>query len=709
MVNNSTNVYNNSVRLLELLEYNLTNLTTLSYLSNLTILTNKEKILLILLSPNSISNISKELDINIKTVNASVYYQERNTGLLIDDLVEIVQESPRLYKTTEKGRKRLLEFIEKENERRELENNQIQRQEDIREEMESLEDFIRDLYKDLIDERVRKGKSWVCFDFKTVAKQNVMIAESILEDPGDVINKIEIIVQSFFNKKIEIKFKNLPTSQKILIGEIRKKHINKLYSFDGVIKQTSQVQPLITSTKYECPSCGTLHQVLQKEQKIITPSKCSCSYKGKFKLVSQELIDLQTLYIEEQPEELKGRTNPQKILVLLKSSLTDAKLQPFYNPGSRIRINGVVKVEPVIQQKDKQTKTKLSIEANYIEPQEKSFNYVPTEEERVKIRELSKKDNYLDILCNSFCPDLKRINTQKLGILISLVKGSVHKNIKRQNIHILLAGEPGMAKSELLKGVIKLFNFARYANGASSSSVGLTASVVKDDFTGMWSLSAGAVVMSHNGVVCIDEIDKLRDEDKNDLNECLEQGTVTINKAGISGSLQANTTGIMACNPESHKFTNDKDYLAQLNLPFALITRFDLIFILKNSDENMRELFSELMKEVDSTTETISEELLSKYILTARQTEPILTEEARTQILWRMDGMIGLKTTQDKNITLTVRQLHAMIRISGAFAKLRLSTDIEEQDVDNAWELYVKSINSTSPHSQVVEEQKVLK
>jgi replicative DNA helicase Mcm len=284
-------------------------------------------------------------------------------------------------------------------------------------------------------------------------------------------------------------------------------------------------------------------------------------------------------------------------------------------------------------------------------------------------------------------PDLIDIDEQKLAIILSLVRGG---NAPREEIHTLFAGEPGVAKSKILKDLNKMIPNVKYANGASSSSVGLTASVVKDEFTGGWSLQAGAVVMANEGVACIDEVDKMKDEEKNDLNECAEQGTVTINKAGISGSLQAKTTLIMASNPKNHIFDTNTDFITQLNLPHALITRFDLLFILRNTFE---ETYSKMCKanriDYNNLQTPISEELLVKYLMVARDKKPMFSNE---ETLNKVDEiMLLIKNyviSGESKIPYSMRQLHAIKRISTGFAKLRLADEVLPCDVENAWKIY---------------------
>ena len=685
-----------------------TNLSHLSQISHYNELSNTNKVLYILLNPLTIKDISLLLNIELNIIAKIIHRADRDTGLLDNGLIDIVNENkPFKYIITDKGKERLEHLnntialnIKQQQEQKAHEQTLIQ-------EMDDLRDMFKSNYKSYITERVSQGKPWFGFDFKELMKINPLLCERILDEPDETIKRMEIAIEnSFDSKQVQVKLYNLPKTEKVRIGDVRCEHIGKMKYFEGVIKQTSQVKPKVTMCKYECPSCGSHAQLLQNEHKLIEPKGCGCGYKKKLTLLSKKMEDLQILKVEELPEELNGRTNCQNITVLLRKSLAKTNLQQYYNPGSRIKINGIVYERPIVKNNVKDVIMDLYIEANYIEPQEKVSNLNISTEDKTKIKELSERKDYMQLLTNSFCPDLIDIDYQKKGVLLSLVQGG---NTKRNEIHILFAGEPGLGKSEILKRIPEYFYFGRYANGASASTVGLTASVSKDEYTGAWSLNAGTVVMANNGVACIDEIDKMRDEDKNDLNECAEQGTVTINKAGISGSLQAKTTLIMASNPKHHKFDNNAPILAQLNLPYALITRFDLIFVLRNTDNEMLDRMKKINdSDFGDSLETIDKDLLVKYIIHAKQFNPKLTKESKDYILEKMQLIIQLKQAVDEDLPLTIRQLQAMRRLSTAFAKLRFSKFVDKEDVDNAWDLYKQSLISSSNNSfPVTDEQHI--
>jgi len=673
--------------------------THISQINNFNKLSNDIKVLYILILPLTIKDISIILDLNSNIINKIIHREDRQEGLLDSNVIEKVSLNPTKYKIKEEGLLTLKNI--EENLKKEVEHQKKQQahEETLRQEIDDLKVHIADKYKTKLAEKQLNGKKHISFNFNDLLEWNPILCDELLDNPIETLKKIEIAVESILDRRMKARIYNLPKIQRIKIGNVRVENIGQLYAIEGIIKQRSQVKPMVTMIKYECPACGNVIPILQMGQ-TIKEAKCGCGGKGKMRELSKELINLQVLKLEELPEQLDGRTDCQTISIILKDDLTAPNLQNYYNPGSRIRINGIVYERPIYKNREKDVVMNMIFEANYVEPQEKRMISSYSKEDMVEIKKLSKDDQIMKKLCESFMPDLVGINEQKLAALLSIVKGG---NAPREELHCLFAGEPGLAKSEILKRIPTLFKNARYANGASSSSVGLTASVIKDELSGGWGLQAGTVVMANEGIACIDELDKMKEEEKNDLNECAEQGTVTINKAGISGSLQAKTTLIMASNPKHHLFDANNNLLAQLNLPFALITRFDLLFVLKNTPQQMLQRM-EIINNIDydNLEVPIEEDLFVKYIMVARESKPKLTIESKKEIMKIMSLIVSYKVSGEDDIPLTVRQLHAIRRISTAFAKLRLSSYVDKNDVEKAWEIYRHSLQSV--HGKEIQE-----
>ena len=270
----------------------------------------------------------------------------------------------------------------------------------------------------------------------------------------------------------------------------------------------------------------------------------------------------------------------------------------------------------------------------------------------------------------------------------------------RGDIHILLVGDPGVAKSVTLKFISTVAPRGRYVSGKAATGAGLTASVVKDEFLKGWSLEAGAMVLSNKGIVCIDEIEKMSEHDRSTMHEAMEQQTVTISKANIHATLRAETSVLAAGNPKLGRFDPYTPIPQQIDISPALLSRFDVIFILRDLPNRAQDeaIASHVLEEHKQKVvrDVIEPKLLRKYISYARKKQaPKLTEEASNEI---KDFYISLRNqsvradTEIKPIPITARQLEAIIRLSEACAKLRLSDKVECEDARRAIKLLKHSL-----------------
>ena len=265
----------------------------------------------------------------------------------------------------------------------------------------------------------------------------------------------------------------------------------------------------------------------------------------------------------------------------------------------------------------------------------------------------------------------------------------------RGDVHVLLIGDPGAGKSQLLKRVARVAPKARYVSGKGVSGAGLTASVVKDEFLNGWSLEAGALPLSNNGFCMIDELDKMTKEDRSAMHEALEQQTVSISKANIQATLRCATTVLAAANPKFGRFDQFELVAKQIDLPPALINRFDLIFPIKDlpdseSDRKKARHMLVLHQAPQDQEPELDTKFIKKYISYARQhSSPILTNSAIDEI---EEYYINMRNSGSKDggvpvVPISARQLEALIRLSEASAKLRLSDKVTKKDARVAIEI----------------------
>ena len=470
---------------------------------------------------------------------------------------------------------------------------------------------------------------------------------------------------------------------------------------EGIVRQASDVRPQVVNARFECPTCGTILSVLQIDRIFHEPSRCACGRKGQFKQISKEMVDAQRLVIEESPDSLEGGEQPKRINVLLTDDLVSPLSEKRTSPGSKVEVVGIVKEVPIISRSGaKSTKLDLIVDANYIKPVEGTFYEVEiTEEEEKEILEIANDPKGYEKLVNSIAPSIYGYEKIKEALLLQLMGGvrkvRMDKIVSRGDMHILLVGDPGSGKSALLKRITQIAPKGRYVSGKGVSGAGITAAVVRDEFLSGWALEAGAMVLSSDGLVCVDELDKMSSEDRAAMHEALENQTVSISKANIQATLIARTTVLAAANPKFGRFDPYGIIADQIDLPPTLINRFDLIFPIKDlpeetRDEKMAKHILTLHQSPDIQEPEIPTEILKKYIAYARQrVNPKLTDGALEEIkdFYLKMRKSGGSEAGIKAIPISARQLEALVRLSEASARARLDDRVTRKDSKKAIEL----------------------
>ncbi len=328
-------------------------------------------------------------------------------------------------------------------------------------------------------------------------------------------------------------------------------------------------------------------------------------------------------------------------------------------------------------------------------------------------------------LIKSIAPAIYGHERVKESIILQLF-GGVKKYLPgnqtiRGNIHVLLVGDPGTGKSQILQSSHNIAPRSIYTAGKTTSGVGLTASAVKDDFgEGGWTLKAGALVLSSGGICMVDELDKMDAEDRSAMHEAMEQGMISVAKAGIVTRFKSDTSILAAANPKMSRFEQYTPFIEQINLPASLISRFDLFFMIKDvldktKDEAITahilkthksgELISQYKKkgkafqkheqeEIDLiSAPPVDPELLGKYISYTRQNIfPVMTKDAIQAI---GDFYIGLRDIgrKDGSYAATHRQLEGLVRLAEASARIRLFDTAKKEDAERAIKLVKASLS----------------
>ena len=513
------------------------------------------------------------------------------------------------------------------------------------------------------------------------------------------------------------------------IRMLRSPDIGKLLSVTGIIRKNTEVLPRLQKAAFVCSNCGEITYVKQERGKLDEPLRCSNAMEGdghnkeKFKLNPDlsEFVDIQKVELQENPETLQGGSQPQRISVIMEDDITGRLF-----PGDRVTIDGVLRAEQKRVGNVMMTEYDIYFYSiNYKKSKELEEINISQEDEQ-QIVSLSKEPKIIDRLAMSIAPTIYGMEMVKTTLVLQMF-GGVRKFMKdgtsmRGDIHILMVGDPGTAKSQLLKYMTEISPRGVFAFGRGSSAAGLTAAAVRDDFgEGRWTLEAGALVLADNGFAAIDELDKMDEKDTAAMHEAMEQQTITISKAGIMATLKSRCSILGAANPKFGRYDQNRSIVDQIDFPPPLLSRFDVIFKIidkpdRSNDERLaehvlkahrvgeiyRSLENNEIVEYDIPEEEdfappIEKELIRKYVSYARtRVFPRLSDDAISLL---KDEYVKTRNSSVDSIPITARQLESTIRLAEAAAKARLSPIVTEDDALLAKKIvdfYLKDVSMTN-------------
>ncbi len=573
---------------------------------------------------------------------------------------------------------------------------------------EKLISFLRSKYYNELIKASSMGKDFIVIDFSDLDTFDPSIADELLENPKEVMEKFyEALDDIDLPQPLEIRIRNIPESNSIRIRNLRSKHLGKLIAIEGIVKSASEVKPQVEKAYFKCPDCGTIIEVSQESTSYLkTPKICpnpECRRRGGFELVDKKLFDVRWIRLIE-PFEITEGEKPGEIAVILKKGLTTPEYQRMTDPGNKVKIVGILKELPK-RIKDRQSvKMDMVVEAIHVEPSEKDIEEIEiTPEDEEKIKELASDPDIYKKLVASIAPGIYGFEEIKEAIALQLFGGVPHVlpdgSRIRGNIHILITGDPGVGKSVILNLVSKIVPRGKYVSGKGVSGAGLTATVRKDEELGGWVLEAGALVLANNGLIAIDEFDKMNKDDMVAMHEAMSIETISIAKASIVATLPARTAVLAGANPKFGRFDPFRPILEQIQIPDTLMSRFDLKFALRDRpdrerDEKLAMHISMSRMSPDEVKPPIDVNLLRKYIAYAKRTikDIEMTPEVAEGLKEFYVEMRNKYTGQDQAVPITLRQYEALIRLAEASAKIRLSTKIEKQDVERAIRLMTYSL-----------------
>ncbi|KXS20072.1 MCM-domain-containing protein [Gonapodya prolifera JEL478] len=537
---------------------------------------------------------------------------------------------------------------------------------------------------------------------------------------------MEVVLDVFENyddirSEVHVRIVELPHLDEL--RDLRQIQLNTIVRVQGVVTRRTGVFPQLKYVKYDCGKCGAvLGPFYQDTTNELRIGNCpQCESKGPFLVNAEQTVyrNYQKMTLQESPGTVPPGRLPRTREVILLWDLIDCA-----RPGEEVVVTGIYRnnFDSALNTRNGFPVFATVIEANHVEKKEDQFaSFRLTEEDERDIQRLARDERIGQRIIKSVAPSIYGHDDVKTAVALALF-GGVPKNPQnkhriRGDINLLLLGDPGTAKSQILKYVEKTAHRAVYTTGQGASAVGLTASVRKDPVTREWTLEGGALVLADKGVCLIDEFDKMNDQDRTSIHEAMEQQSISISKAGIVTTLQARCTVVAAANPVRGRYDPRIPLNANVELTEPILSRFDILCVVQDRpdpvvdglladfviDSHVRShptfdgAANKVAKPQDA--DIIPQDLLKKYIMYARtHVRPKITsiDSDRLASVYaelRRASLVG------DSIPITVRHLESMIRMSEANAKMHLREDVRADDVDIAIRTMVESFVKAQKYS----------
>ncbi len=575
-------------------------------------------------------------------------------------------------------------------------------------------------------------------------------AEDVLQYPKQVLSAGSKTLMEICRERGEeidalLRVGELPGDTRVPLRDIGSSDIDKLRSVDVIVTKISQIKPRIHRAVFRCESCGVEIEVDQEnERELKEPLKCpdgdgcglpKAQTRFDLILISSRMVNNQWIEIQEQPEYVPSGAQPMRGMVLIEGDQVNKHL-----PGERITANVIPVVRSEVRNRKKTPMFDVIYHLISSEHESTPFTEIAIDEEdSARIQEVSKRDDLMALIQRSIAPSIFAtgiLGHVKRSLALQLFGGVSRrlndKTRSRGDIHILLMGDPGVAKSQLLSFISELSPRGRFATGGGTTGAGLTAAAVRDAFgDGRFALEAGVLPLSDRGLAAIDEFDKISTDDRRMMHPAMEQQKVHVAKGGITATLHSRCAILAAANPEDGRFskrgknTSVMRSFKETGLPPPLASRFDIIWMIRDEVrihdderiarhilnnrtagkseallENSIDLGSSDPEETsflvtpDNGEEHLTQNFLRKYIAFAkRNIHPQLNEEAKNTILkyyteerqsfGREDESPSQNEYGEKDtvIPITARALEALIRLTEAHARMHLR---EVATVENA-------------------------
>ncbi|MEW6036136.1 MAG: minichromosome maintenance protein MCM [Candidatus Micrarchaeota archaeon] len=565
-------------------------------------------------------------------------------------------------------------------------------------------DFFTTIYKSKIDEllQVYPTQKSLFVSYPDLEKFDPDIADALIREPDLIVDAAETAIKQL-NLSVpagktftpHVRFTEVPSDDK-LIEQLTSKNINEFVSFKCVVTKRAEVMHRVKIAVYRCDICNETSKY-PVVKNFTPPKRCESCKKFALKQVDEEstFTDIQRAEVQELLERVHGGAPAAHIELLLEDDLVNK-----IAPGDNIEVMGVLRLKPPLKMRQKQDMIySRYVEANSVLSLKRDFEEIEiTKEDERRLKELARNPAISDIIVKSIAPSIYGHNEVKKALALQLFGGTRGKTMKggaaiRDDIHVLLIGDPGIAKSRFLQSVSEIAPKSIYVSGKSVSGAGLTVAAEKDELgEGGWTLKAGALVLASGGTAQVDEFDKIEEEDRAALHEAMETQTISVAKAGIVAKFRTKTAILAAANPKYGRFDQTKNLADQFDVPPTLLSRFDLIFpIVDVLDEEKDAKLADHILSTHMGTDRggadddfFEKELLRKYIAYARRKVfPKLTAAASGKI---KEFYVDLRRRSKDagSVAITPRYLEGLVRLAEANAKIRLSETVEEEDAEVA-------------------------
>ncbi|XP_059050962.1 DNA helicase MCM8-like [Achroia grisella] len=598
-------------------------------------------------------------------------------------------------------------------------------------------------YRSLFDlEKIDNTRS-VPLDLQTLLNDDLFhkgwstFEMDLFEKPEYTLRVLEYCLHECLKCEAQIKVRLLNHQPVIPLANLKVNYFGKLVTIKGTVIRVGSVGLICTSMAFECSSCHSVQAVIQPQGVFTAPVCCqSCNRGSKFEPLQSSpftnTTDWQIAKIQEIQSQSASGTIPRNVEIELQGDLVGTAC-----PGDVLSVTGIVQVRGESKGGEDGKRAarllQLYIEAISIHSQRNLSN--PTLSFTLKdyyaIQEIHASENVFKLLVHSLCPTIFGHEAVKAGLILGLMGGTEQENGPRSNPHVLIVGDPGLGKSQLLQAAAHAAPRGVYVCGASASAGGLTVALGREA-GGDFALEAGALVLADRGVCCVDELDKMAAHHSS-LLEAMEQRRVSIAKGGVVCSLAARATVLAAANPAGGSYNRAKTVSENLKMNSALLSRFDLVFILLDQPDekidamlsahvlalhsgqkktttkndiistfttsqcdNEASLSKKLRLKLGENIDTLPLVLLRKYIAYARRyVHPKLSVEAANVL---QNFYLELRHNQENGsdgTPITTRQLEACIRLSQARARVDLREEVTVQDANDVISLVKHSLMDT--------------